>query len=64
MTRLVELLWVIAAKQQGNKMTKAEMRKEFETYYAALVEDGKMEGAKFNKAEQWEWFQEQQALQD
>ena len=45
-------------------MSKAEMKKEFEIYYAALVEDGKMEGAKFNKAEQWDWFQEQQALQD
>ena len=45
-------------------MSKAEMKKEFEIYYAALVEDGKKEGAKFNKAEQWEWFQEQQALQD
>ena len=45
-------------------MSKAEIKKEFEIYYAALVEDGKAEGAKFNKAEQWEWFQEQQALQD
>ena len=45
-------------------MTKTEMKKEFEIYYAALVEDGKLEGAKFNKAEQWDWFQEQQALLD
>lgn len=39
-------------------MTKAEMKKEFEKYYAALVEDGEMEGAKFDKAEQWQWFQD------
>ena len=39
-------------------MSKTEMRKEFEAYYAALVEDGKMEGATFNKAETWEWFQD------
>jgi hypothetical protein len=39
-----------------NKMTKAEMRKEFEAYYAELVADGKIDGAFFNKAEQWEWF--------
>jgi len=64
MTSYLELLWVIAANNRRNKMTKAEMRKEFEIYYAALVEDGKMEGAKFNKAEQWDWFQEQYALLD
>ena len=43
---------------------KKQMKKDFEAYYADLVEDGKAEGAKFNKAEQWAWFQEQQALQD
>jgi hypothetical protein len=64
MTRILALVWVIAANNRRNKMTKAEMKKDFEAYYAALVEDGKSEGAKFNKAEQWEWFQEQQALQD
>jgi len=47
-----------------NKVTKAEMRKEFEAYYFELVEDGKIDGAKFNKAEEWEWFQEKMALQD
>lgn len=52
------------ANHRRNKMSKAEMKKEFEIYYAALVEDGKMEGAKFNKAEQWDWFQEQYALLD
>ena len=46
------------------KMTKTEMRKEFEAYYFELVEDGKIDGAKFNKAEEWEWFQEKMALQD
>jgi len=45
-------------------VTKAEMKKEFEAYYFELVEDGKIDGAKFNKAEEWEWFQEKMALQD
>jgi hypothetical protein len=52
---------MILASQANNrrkKMTKAEMKKEFEIYYAALVEDGKSQGAKFNKAEQWQWFQD------
>lgn len=39
-------------------MSKTEMRKEFEAYYADLVMDGRVDGVFFDKQEQWEWFKE------
>ena len=45
-------------------MSKAEMKKEFEDYYADLKADAKANGYRVNKEFEWERFQEQQALQD
>ena len=42
-------------------MTKAEMKKEFEAYYADLKADAKANGYRVNKAFEWERFQELQA---
>ena len=46
-------------------MTKAEMKKEFEVYYAELKAEANADGYKVNKAFEWEIFQEHLAtLQD
>ena len=58
MTRLLELLWVIAANNRSNKMTNAEMKKEFEAYYAELKAEANADGYKVNKAFEWESFKE------
>ena len=52
---------VIAANNQEQQMTKAEMRKEFEAYYADLKADAKANGYRVNKEFEWERFQELQA---
>ena len=44
-----------------NKMSKAEMKKEFEAYYADLKADAKANGYRVNKEFEWERFQELQA---
>ena len=46
-------------------MSKAELKKEFEIYYAELKAEAKADGYKVNKAFEWESFQEHLAtLQD
>jgi len=46
-------------------MTKAEMKKEFEYYYAELKAEAEADGFKVNKAFEWKSFQENMAaIQD
>jgi hypothetical protein len=39
-------------------MTKAEMKKEFEAYYADLKADAKANGYRVNKEYEWERFKD------
>jgi hypothetical protein len=49
---------MINKKRSDTEMTKAEMKKAFEAYYAELKAEANADGFKVNRAYEWESFRE------